>query len=640
MKTILCERLPWAAKRRAVILAAGAAMALAKPADGIINPRFTPADLVRSSRQIVVLRVSAPRGTVLAAEAVRTLKGEAPPQKTLTLDFAGAEDLTADDVAEAFGEHKTRTAVLFVAKPRGPKDKSITGAIQIHTDWFALAYRKGRWRLDKDQRDLVSVWAGSARLLARAAERAVADPTLTFPVACSLRWAGERHLGRLKGPANGCTAADLGGRTGSCAIVLSDGGDRVFAAGGRERAPTDVTDKLKLATASQTAALGDFNGDGRLDLASWDGKAVRLALRRPDGTFAPPSGRLSLPGCASLAAVDAGSPSPSGLIAGSPGGAVLVVVDGQGGLRARAIASAAPGAPLTRPAAAGGLGPGGLCAVADLNGDGRCDVLQLFARGLLFYAGRGAGRFAAPARTRTALVTSPAAAVCGDYDADGSLDVVTGGADGLALLTRDLDGGRDGRWRNETFATGELAYHGGGRRFVTGQAPCDVNHDGRQGVVLFYRRLGAMAFFNRGFACFGLARELLLTTSKLKGAAALQSGQSAGTMIDLNADGCADLLAVSPAGDVWVLFGASRPAEGVGLMLAAHRAQRGPVTVGVSAGGRRTGMYVVRPGAPAFVACAEPGAVLLEWKTPDGRTQKRRVEVESLTRFVLPAPRR
>jgi hypothetical protein len=50
----------------------------ALPAFGLINPKFTPTDLVRSSSQVLLLNISAPKDNVVAAEVVEVLRGSAP----------------------------------------------------------------------------------------------------------------------------------------------------------------------------------------------------------------------------------------------------------------------------------------------------------------------------------------------------------------------------------------------------------------------------------------------------------------------------------------------------------------------------------------------------------------------------------
>jgi len=628
----------------------------------VINPRFTPANLVRDSARILLLKVSAPQDKRVAAEVVETLRGPAFAEKKLKLDFGEAKELDEDDVGAAFGRNKTATAILFLAKPGDQGDDAPAGALLIHTQWFAVHVGEGKWALDRDKQDLFAIWAGSARMLAAATRYVLANPGADFPVRSRIHWGSDAHLGKLKGEAGilpasaiaggtpappvlkgrsgACFAADLGAPIGPCAIVLSDAGDRVYQAARQGGKPADVTEILKLTTASRLAALGDFHGDGRLDIASWNGKVLLLATQGEGGVFGPQAAIAELPDCRSLAAVDVGAKGGAGLLAGTPAGPVLLIPDGQGRFSPHALPSVG---------AAGSLGPGGLCVAADFDRDGRCDILQVFEKGIVFYRGEAPGRFKEPAKTPISLVKNPCVAVCGDYDADGHLDVVVGGEDGLALLSR----GEDGRWENETPVTGELAYHGNANQpAIVGGAPCDINGDGRQGVALFYPKRNPLVFFNRGFACFGLARELELSgaanpienpaeppeppaAAKLKAAEALQQGQTAGTILDLNGDAIQDLLAVDARGDVWVLFGRAEREEALALTVALPPRAAGPVTVSLSQGRRRIGMHVVAPGAPAFIGCPRPGELLLEWSGADGTRHTRSVSVDEPTRVEL-----
>jgi len=615
----------------------------------IINPNFTPADLVKGHGQVFLLEVSAPDDNVVSARILEALRGKAPDQKRLALHLDGDRALKREAVDAAFGGKKTATAVLAIAEDRQGKAKDTpVGAIQINTMWFAVHRSNGKLVLDEDKQDLFPVWAGSARMLAAAARYVASDPLAYFPVRCDLTWVGDQRLGQLSGTATGCLAVDLGQPSGPCALVLSSKGDRLYRWSPKADEAVEVKGKFAPPTTSKMVAVGDYNGDGLLDLASWNGKSLCLALRAADGSFAPPKQVALLDECLSLhcIGVEGGA---AALVAGRKLGPVLLAPDGKGGFTCRPVADGAG-----REAGAT-LGPGGFCVMADFNRDGRCDVLQLHAKGALLYAGQAPGRFGRPGRIEAALVGDPRTAVCGDFDTDGLLDVAVGGEGGMALLCRR----EGGRWANETYVTGELAYHGNQNApRVVAAAGSDVNSDGRQGVALFYAARKPMLFFNRGFACFGWARELDLAGAdqamadpgafdplapppeKLKGLEALQHGQAAGALLDLNGDGLQDQLAVAAkTHEVWALFGGREDGQPIrSLVLTLHPRQTGPLTVTVRDGGRCRGMYVVRPGAPTMVGRPKAGPVTLQWIGPDGKARARTVVVVRGCKAVELAP--
>jgi hypothetical protein len=632
---------------KAVALTACAMMLAlcAGPAPGLINPKFTPSDLVRSSSQVLLLSISAPKDNVVAAEVVEVLRGSAPAEKRMGLHVDPKGELPEGDVTAALNGGATAPAVLVLASAENlDPGKDPVGALQIGTQWFAVFKKDDRLVLDRDGREMGSVWAGSARMLAAATRYVEKDPTAAFPVKCDIGWGGDLNLGKLRGRANRCVAADLGKPFGPCVIVLSDGGDRVYQAAAKGGKPTDATEKLKLGTASKAAALGDFDGDGRLDLASWNGKTLTLASGAADGTFG--AGRVivaSLTDCLSLDAIDTGAPSGTGLIVGTSREPLRVVPDGAGGFSSRPIVAGAA-ADLWKD-----VGTGGICVVADVDRDGRCDVIQVFSKGLITFTAEAPGRFKAPVKTALKLPEKPCAAVCGDFDTDGWLDIVVGGEGRIALLTRNSAH----QWQDEMHISGELAYHGNANQpKVVGAALSDVNGDGRQGVALFYADRKPMAFFSRGFACFGFAWDLSgagvagpgaaadMGTPKppLKGLQSLQEGQAAGAMLDLNGDGIVDMLAVDPnANEVWVLMGESpqsAPPQTLVACLAPKAA--GPLVITVRNADRCLGMYVARPGAPAIVHRADPGPLTLEWLDAEGKPVQRKVVVRNIVGVTIP----
>lgn len=218
-----------------------------------------------------------------------------------------------------------------------------------------------------------------------------------------------------------------------------------------------------------------------------------------------------------------------------------------------------------------------------------------------------------PSRKETNLVTKTAGGitefVC-DYDGDGVLDKLMAGADGPLLLR--------GGTADVTAETGELEYHGRSKPAIASVAECDFNQDGRPDVVVAYGKgLHPLAFFNRGFGCFGLARELLLQDSELGGAKALADGQQAAAFVDVNGDGSVDLLAVAPNGDLWALYTAPQRKPGPSVTVSAPA----PLAVVAREGARSLGARQVLPGTPATFWLRNPGPLDLEW----GAGKKKRV---------------
>jgi hypothetical protein len=514
-------------------------------------------------------------------------------------------------VVAVFGGSKTVIAVMCVQKKK--QDGSVVGAIEIGTKWIGLTQGtdSGTWKMDKDPNDLETVWGGSARKLLPAIRYALGDPSASFPVTSALEWQRDAPMGQLAGNAHGCLVTDIG------VVVLADSGDLVIEPGSKDAKPADITSKIGLATKSKFMTPGDFNGDGRMDLASWDGSKVSLALRGGDGKFFAPSEGVSLAECRSLNVV------AQGLVSGDRRGLTFLKPHHNGGLVS------------TRVDAGGELGAGGVATAADFNEDGIPDVLQVFSKGVVFYAGTGSqGELARPVATKLQATKDPRVLVCGDFDTDGKLDVMVGGEGGSALL-----GIEDGVWSQIIGETGELGAASGlgqGDMTVVGACPSDINGDGRQAVAFFHGAGSPGLFFNRGFSCFGVARTLAFTDLKLPAAESLGGGQAAGILWDVDGDLVPDLFAVDTQRRIWTIFGDGKGAKRVMLTASMPPDAVNPLTVTVSMGQRAIGMYVVRPGEPTQICLPRTGKVSLMWKSLDGKTVSREIVVLAPKRIVLP----
>jgi len=568
------------------------------PAWGLINVNFTPADLIRGAKQVSVVKLLSVKDKVIAAEIVETIRGKAPADRKLSLNLDPDGTLSADDLKAVL----PATALLILTVPENlDLTRDPVGALLVRNEWLSVFQKDGKLVLNLDQQTLSAVWAGSALNLAAGARYVQTDPTARFPVRSDLVWSKDQSLGKLDGPVHGCLVTDEG------AIVLSEGGDVLFKTDGKE----------KLATASKRATFAVLTAGAKPALVSWTGKAL-MAGGKPLVA--------DLPVCLSLDALETGR-----VVVGTPGGPLIV--------DAGAKTTALPGVK--------DLGAGGLCVVADFDRDGRNDIVQLFAKGIVTYAGEGGGKFKAPVTAAVRLPDNPAAAACGDFDTDGWLDLVVGGNGAMALLARD----EKQQWQNQSYVTGELAYHGGANQpKISGVAPADINGDGRQGVALLYADRKPMLFFNRGFGCFGWARELdpagfvgeaaapveaATPKEPLKGWTALEAGQAAGALLDWNGDNAPDLFAVAAGTpEAWVLYGENQAGAQLRWLQVSAAA---PVTVTVRDRNRVVGMYVVRPGVPAAIARPQAGLVTLEWMDAAGKPASQKVVVvKALTRVTLP----
>jgi hypothetical protein len=570
------------------------------PAWALINVTFTPADLIRGAQQVSVVKLLSVKDKVIAAEVVETIRGKAPADPKLNLNLDPDGQLTADDLNAMV----PATAVLVLAAPENlDLTKDPAGALLVGKDWLSVFQKDGKLVLNLDQQTLGAVWAGNAFNLAAAARYVQTDPTASFPVRSDLVWSKDQALGKLDGSVHGCLVTDEG------VIALSEGGDVLFKADGKQ----------KLATTSKRATFAVLAAGAKPELVSWTGKAL-VAGGKPLVA--------DLPVCLSLDALATGR-----VVVGTPTGPVLVNADGK--------TESLPGVK--------DLGPGGLCVVADFDRDGKNDIVQLFAKGVVTYAGEDGGKFKAPVTAAVRLPESPAAAACGDYDTDGWLDLVLGGNGALALLARD----EKQQWQNQSYVTGELAYHGGANQpKVSGVAPADINSDGRQGVAMLYADRKPLLFFNRGFGCFGWARELDpagfvgegaamapadggTPKEPLKGWRALEVGQVAGAVLDMNGDNAPDLFAVTAGTpEAWVLYGENQAGAQLRWLQVSSAA---PVTLTVRDRNRVAGMYVVRPGMPTAIARPQAGPVTLEWMDAAGKpASQKAIVVKPLTRVTLP----
>jgi hypothetical protein len=183
-------------------------------------------------------------------------------------------------------------------------------------------------------------------------------------------------------------------------------------------------------------AIGDFNGDGKADMAvtNYSDSDVSILLGRGDGTFQPAAnystarlpysvavGDFDGDGHQDLAVANVGANSV-GVLLGNGDGTFQTQVEYSG---------------------AGAMGSGPVSvAVADINGDGYADIVAVTATGLTsVYLGSGGGGFAAPLNYGTAAVYPTRFAIgVGDFNGDGKPDLAVVGYGSLNILPGNGDG--------------------------------------------------------------------------------------------------------------------------------------------------------------------------------------------------------
>jgi FG-GAP-like repeat len=286
-------------------------------------------------------------------------------------------------------------------------------------------------------------------------------------------------------------------------------------------------------------AVGDFNGDGLLDIAvtnSAKNGSVEVLLSNGNGTFIPRRSVVPLNSPTAILAADFNGDGKLDLAvkaAGGPPNYVVEVLLGKGD------------GSFQRRSALGGLDSMGGMTAGDFNGDGKLDIaiVDISRYGdawLRLSLGNGDGTFQSTISTQN-LHPQPSGIAAGDFNGDGNLDVAITNLDAGWDIRRDVDlllGAGDGTLQFSSF-------YGPPSNFA-GPIAADFNGDHKLDLAAARKDVGKEAvLLGDGRGSFQHPVYNFLTTAS----------PSSPVLGDFNGDGNVDLLLSDTGSTLFTMLG-------------------------------------------------------------------------------------
>lgn len=276
-------------------------------------------------------------------------------------------------------------------------------------------------------------------------------------------------------------------------------------------------------------ALGDVNGDGKLDVVTGDvaGGGNIVLLGNGNGTLGAPQTYYAAPGVlpASVALADLNGDGKLDLVIGNYSGPLAAVLRGNGDGTFQPPISLAPTS----------AGARGTVAVGDINKDGKPDILAISQESsvLISWINDGTGTFSRGLSYAVGL--SPTALALGDFDGDGVPDIVT--AEGYYGTFSMLGGFGDGSfWGAYAYTIPEAS---------PGGVSADFDGDGLSDLLVLTNNGNARIFLGQADGSFAIPPKVIIVGAGAMGVAAA----------DLNGDGIVDLAVAANLQGLNILYG-------------------------------------------------------------------------------------